>query len=66
MSKNAKLRRKVDRLERENLSLIIEVNAAMVRAGEAHEALFEAVYHTSNVLRARYGVHPLSPGELDG
>lgn len=39
MSKLSKLRRKVRRLKRENLNLIIEVNAARVRAGEAHEAL---------------------------
>ena len=39
MSKIAKLRRKIRRLKRKNLALIIEANAARVRAGEAHEKL---------------------------
>lgn len=39
MGKVAKLRRKVRRLKRENLALIIEANAARVRAGQANEKL---------------------------
>jgi hypothetical protein len=35
----AKLRKHIRRLERENLQLIIEANAARARAGEAQEAL---------------------------
>lgn len=35
----AELLRQIKKLKRENLALIIECNAAMARAGAAHEAL---------------------------
>jgi hypothetical protein len=38
----AKLRKRIRRLERENLHLIIEANAARARAGEWYQAAMEA------------------------